>query len=121
MTDAERARAATNARRLLDQTELLEVMQIGFIGQRSRVAARDVLELVDTLQRTGPRAGINVPRLALSVAEAAGALGVSPDFFAEHIASELRFVRRGRKKLVAVRELERWLEEHAARVLGDAA
>jgi excisionase family DNA binding protein len=57
------------------------------------------------------------PRLALSTAEAAAALGVSPDFFAEHVAPELRVVRRGRKKLVAVTELERWLEANAARVL----
>ena len=49
-------------------------------------------------------------------AEAAESLGVSDDFFREHVAGELRFVRRGRKKLVAVRELERWLEESAARV-----
>jgi len=56
------------------------------------------------------------PRLALTAAEAAESLGVSDDFFREHVAGELRFVRRGRKKLVAVRELERWLEESAARV-----
>jgi hypothetical protein len=59
----------------------------------------------------------HVPRIALSVAEAAVALGVSPDFFTEHIAPELRLVRRGRKKLVAVRELEAWLERTAARTV----
>jgi excisionase family DNA binding protein len=58
-----------------------------------------------------------VPRLALSVMEAAEALGVSHDFFREHIAPELRWVRRGRKKLVSVRELERWLDSEGARVL----
>lgn len=42
-------------------------------------------------------------------------LGVSDEFFAQYVAREVRFVRRGRKKLVAVRELERWLEESAAR------
>lgn len=57
-----------------------------------------------------------VPRLALTAMEAPAALGVSHDFFKEHIASELRWVRRGRKKLVSVRELERWLDENAARV-----
>ena len=57
------------------------------------------------------------PRLALTVTEAAEALGVSPDFFAEHVAPELRVIRRGRKKLIAVRELEQWLERSAARVL----
>ena len=54
-----------------------------------------------------------LPRLALSPEEAARALGVSRDFFDEHVAPELRLVRRGRRKLVAIRELERWLE-HAS-------
>jgi hypothetical protein len=58
-----------------------------------------------------------VPRLALSLSEAAEALGVSPDFFAEHIAPELRIVRRGRRKMVAITELQRWLDESAARTL----
>ena len=60
------------------------------------------------------------PRLALTAMEAPEALGVSHDFFREHVAGELRWVRRGRKKLVAVRELERWLEENAARVFEEA-
>ena len=30
---------------------------------------------------------------------------------------ELRVVRRGRRRLIPVRELERWLEENAARVM----
>jgi len=58
-----------------------------------------------------------VSRLALSPNEAAEALGVSRDFFDEHIAPELRIVRRGRRKLIAIRELERWLEREAALTL----
>ena len=54
-------------------------------------------------------------RLALSPDEAAAALGVSRDFFDEHIAPELRIVRRGRRRLVPVRELERWLDLSASR------
>jgi excisionase family DNA binding protein len=54
-----------------------------------------------------------LPRLALSKAEAAASLGVSVDFFDEHIAHELRMVRRGRRRLIPVRELERWLDEQA--------
>jgi hypothetical protein len=61
-----------------------------------------------------------VPRLALSLSEAAAALGVSGDFFAEHVAPDLRLVRRGRKRLVAVAELERWLERNASRTLEGA-
>ena len=55
-----------------------------------------------------------MPRLALSSDEAAAALGVSRDFFDEHIAHELRVVRRGRRKLIPVPELERWLAAAAA-------
>jgi excisionase family DNA binding protein len=58
-----------------------------------------------------------VARLALSPDEAAAALGVSRDYLDELIADELRWVRRGRRKLVAVRELEAWLERAAARTI----
>jgi hypothetical protein len=51
------------------------------------------------------------------VNEAAAALGVSKDHFAEHIAPELRWTRRGAVKLVAVSELEAWLQRSAARTL----
>ena len=57
-----------------------------------------------------------IPRLALGAEEAAKALGVSRDFLDEHIAPELRAVRRGRRKLYPVRELERWLAENASRI-----
>jgi excisionase family DNA binding protein len=59
------------------------------------------------------------PRLALSPSEAAEAIGVSRDFFDEHVRPELRIVRRGRRVLVPVRELERWLDREASRVLDD--
>jgi hypothetical protein len=58
------------------------------------------------------------PRLALDVAESCQALGVSWDFWTQHVAPEVRIVRRGRRKLIAVAELERWLEENAHAVLG---
>lgn len=61
-----------------------------------------------------------VPRLALSVSEACDALGCSWDFFAEHVAPELRVVRRGRRKLIAVAELARWLDENAESALPHA-
>jgi excisionase family DNA binding protein len=55
--------------------------------------------------------------LAFELGEAAAALGVSKKFFDEHIRHELRVVRRGRRVLVPVRELERWLAENAALTL----
>ena len=63
----------------------------------------------------------SVARLAYSPDEAATALGVSRDYLDEHIAPELRWVRRGRRKFVAVRELEAWLDRAAALTLGNAA
>jgi hypothetical protein len=57
------------------------------------------------------------PRLAVELGEAAAALGVSPKFLTEHVRPDLRLVRRGRKVLVPVAELQRWLEESAAQTL----
>jgi excisionase family DNA binding protein len=59
-------------------------------------------------QRSTPRS-----RLALSPDEAAALLGVSRDYFDEHIIGELRIVRRGRRILIALAELERWLDRAA--------
>jgi excisionase family DNA binding protein len=56
-------------------------------------------------------------RLALSPEEAAQTLGVSRTFFYEHILWDLRVVRIGRKRLIPVKELDSWLERHAARAL----
>ena len=58
-----------------------------------------------------------VPVLALSPDEAAAALGISRDYLDEHVSHELAWVRRGRRKFVAVRELERWLDAAAERTL----
>jgi len=64
--------------------------------------------------------GREVPRLALSPDEAAASLGVSRDYLDDHIAPELRWVRRGRRKFVALTELERWLEKSGALTLEGA-
>jgi hypothetical protein len=63
---------------------------------------------------------IVLERLAYTPMEAPAVLGVSDDFFRLHIAPELRWVRRGAKKLVARAELERWLVENGERTLGNA-
>jgi len=62
-----------------------------------------------------------LPRLAVDIGEAAAMIGVSRAFFDEHVRHELRWVRVGRRKLVAVRELERWLDRRSAFALDDAA
>ena len=61
----------------------------------------------------------SIPRIALTPPEAAAAIGVGPDFFDANVAPELRIVRRGRKRLVPVTELERWTAENAERALGE--
>ena len=68
---------------------------------------------------TDSRARLTSARLAFRVGEAAQVIGVSDDFFSEHIAGELRCVRRGRLKLYPLRELERWLNENAMYVVDE--
>jgi excisionase family DNA binding protein len=68
------------------------------------------------LGRVASHAREGVPRLALSIEEACQALGVSWDYWREHVAPEVRIVRLGRRKLVPVTELQAWLEAHAERV-----
>ena len=60
-----------------------------------------------------------VPRLALSKTEAADALGVSVDFLEEHVLHELKIVRRGRRRLIPLTELQRWIDNNAHRTLPD--
>lgn len=68
------------------------------------------------LEAGRPRARAReVRRLGYSPAESAESLGVSRDYFDEHILGELRVVRIGRRIIVPVTELERWLERSAAR------
>jgi excisionase family DNA binding protein len=62
--------------------------------------------------RSSPVAG---PRLALSPDEAAALLGVSRDYLDEHVIHELRTVRRGRRILIALAEIEQWLDHAATR------
>lgn len=56
---------------------------------------------------------VSIPRIALTPAEAAPTIGVGLDFFDANVASELRIVKRGRKRLIPVAELERWVVESA--------
>jgi excisionase family DNA binding protein len=73
---------------------------------------------VSAEQRKQDPPGRATPRLALSKTEAAQALGVSVDFLEDHVLPELRVVRVGRRRLIAVAELERWLAEGAKRASG---
>jgi len=50
----------------------------------------------------------------LRLEEAAAWIGVSDEFFREHVRPDLRVVRCGRVKLIAVAELEKWLDRNLA-------
>ena len=58
-----------------------------------------------------------VPRTALSIEEACASLGVSWDTWNEHIAPEIRIVRLGRRQLVPVVEIQRWLDKNGLRAV----
>jgi excisionase family DNA binding protein len=60
-----------------------------------------------------------IPRVAFTPSEAAASIGVGPDFFDEHVAPELRLVRVGRKRLIPVAELQRWISENAETALSE--
>ena len=49
-----------------------------------------------------------VPRVALTIEEAALAIGMSKRSFERHVLPDLRVVRLGRIRLIAISELERW-------------
>jgi hypothetical protein len=68
----------------------------------------------DRVARQLERQSAPVPRLALSKLEAAQSIASSVDYLEEHVLPSLRVVRRGRKVLIPVKELERWLEREAA-------
>ena len=56
----------------------------------------------------------HVNRLALDKIEAAQALGVSVDALEDHVLPSLRTVKVGRRMVIAVAELQRWLDANAA-------
>jgi hypothetical protein len=66
-----------------------------------------------TTSANGRERHASTHRLAITRAEAARALGVSINSFERHVQPELRIVRRGKLRLIPVREIERWLEENA--------
>jgi excisionase family DNA binding protein len=51
--------------------------------------------------------------------EAAESLGVSVDFLEDHVMRELRVVRRGRRLLIPLKEIARWLDANSQRTLPD--
>ena len=57
------------------------------------------------------------PALALTIEQACEAMSVSWETFHKQIEPEIKLVRLGRRKLIPVSELERWLAERAESTL----
>jgi hypothetical protein len=89
--------------------------EAGFAAIRPCTKGRVGVRLRCVVNTADPKRGI---RLAPTRAEAATSLGVSVDFFDEHIAPDLRAIRRGQLRLYPISQLERWLDDNAARALG---
>lgn len=86
-----------------------------FVDELARaVAAKVLAQLPDP---AAAPASATDGALALQKRDAAKRIGVSVDFFEQHVMPEIRIVREGRLRLVPVSELERWLDRHAARTL----
>lgn len=50
------------------------------------------------------------PRLSLGIEEAAASLGISRDAFDKHVLPKVRIAKIGTRTVVAVRELEKYLD-----------
>lgn len=54
-----------------------------------------------------------VPRLALTIEEAALSIGVSKRHFERHVMNHVRVTMCGRRRMVAIKEIERYLDERS--------
>ncbi len=64
---------------------------------------------------SAPIAKLAPPRLALNIAEACAALGIAELTFKNEVLPAIKTIRLGRRVLVPVSELQRWLEREASR------
>jgi hypothetical protein len=56
-----------------------------------------------------------IPRVALTRAEAAAAIGMSLDSFERHVQPHVRMIYVGRIRLIPITELQRWCDSQAKR------
>ncbi len=59
------------------------------------------------------RSASSIPRLSLTVDEAAACLGIGRTSFYKHVMPELRVLYVGKKPLIPAAELERYLDREA--------
>ena len=65
--------------------------------------------------RGAEAASKRIQPVALNVSDSCAALGVSWDFWRQHIEPEIRIARVGGRKMVPVSELQGWAERRAER------
>jgi hypothetical protein len=88
------------------------------LGRRDLAAGSSPTEVGAKAKARAKRLELErVPRLALSKEAAAAALDVSVDIFQEHVQPDIRVVRMGRRVVVPVAELTKWLEANAGLTL----
>jgi hypothetical protein len=78
-----------------------DTAQVGGVSDRSRVV----------------RVEDGAPCLAVQHKDAPDVLGMGKTSFEKYVAPDIRCVRRGSLRLYMVRDLERWLDQNAERVL----
>ena len=54
-----------------------------------------------------------IARVTLTIDEAASALGISRDHLERHVLGDLRVIYSGRRRLIPITELHRWVERQA--------
>jgi hypothetical protein len=100
-----------------------QIRRRGTYEERRQVTGKPRASLMETRNEMAlgslnePNGQAAMRRLALTKREAAAALGVSVDSFERHVQPELRVVRRGRLRLFALVEIERWLHENGAKTI----
>lgn len=70
---------------------------------------------------TASKISAPIPRIALTLPEAAAAVGMSPSSFERYVKPHVRTIRKGKLVQVPTRELERWVAENADYTIGPAA
>lgn len=63
----------------------------------------------------------SVPRVALTLEEAASSIGVSLAHFRRHVLPDLRVIRSGSARLVPLAELQAWVDRSASLAGGSDA
>lgn len=106
--------AAAGSRRDMNERRAADLAPVVAVpGQISLPVEAGVPTPRSSSQSESSKRSSDTPRLAVTRAEAARALGMSVNSFERHVQPELRIVRRGKLRLIPVREIERWLEINA--------